>query len=188
MHKIEYLPKSFDSYKEPWTVFGAPSKAEYERWSPQVCGICCVKMIGDTLRLTKQDSLYSLTMECLSLGGYRIGSDGLIQGVFHKPLLELARAHGLDGVVEQHLSIQKVIDALSKQKFVILSIDKAKVNPSLLGGHLILVHTYKPQSDIFYLNDPEPILAENGADIKMQSADLQIISNNRGLIIHKKQK
>ena len=186
MHKVEYLPKSFDSYKEPWSVFGAPSKAEYKKWSPEVCGICCVKMVGDTLQLTNKASLYSLAMECLSLGGYKIAADGSIQGVFHKPLLELARNHDLDGAVEGHLSIQKMIDVLSEEKYAILSIDKAKVNPSLSGGHLVLVHTYEPNLDTFYLNDPEPMLAENGVNIAMRSADLQKVSNNRGLIIYKK--
>lgn len=75
--------------------FGAPNKNEYEKWSPQVCGICCLKMIGDAYGSTSNISLYQLAMACKQKGGFKEFPGGEIQGVFYKPLLELARNYRL---------------------------------------------------------------------------------------------
>ncbi len=186
MAEVQYLSKNYDSVDKPWLPFGAPNKQEYEKWNPQVCGICCLKMIGDTLQLTKNKSLYSLTMRCLELGGFKVGSDGSIQGVFHGPLLELAREYGLDGQIATNLTLGEMKNILSQHEYIILSIDKSKVDPTLSGGHLVLIHGYKLNSDTFLLHDPEPILATNGENILVKPAYLESISNRKGLIIYKK--
>ena len=180
MIEIKYVPKKYNSN---WQKFGAPTKSEYEKWSPEVCGICCLKMISDTYGSTTNTSLYRLTMECKQKGGFKELPTGEIQGVFHQPLLELAKDYGLDGTVEGNLDIEKVITSLQNGRFVILSIDKTKVNPKLKGGHLVLVHAYDPESETFLINDPEPILAEDGQNVEVGSDRLKEISNQRGLII-----
>jgi hypothetical protein len=182
MMKIKHVPKKHD---KNWQQFGAPTKNEYEKWHSEVCGICCLKMVGDTYGSTSNISLYQLAMECKQKGGFEELSTGEIQGVFHQPLLELAKDYGLDGTVEGNLDIEKVIDSLQNDRFVILSLNKSKVNPKLKGGHLVLVHAYDPETKTFLINDPEPILAKDGQNIKINSSRLSKLSNKKGLIIWK---
>jgi len=183
MSKVEYIPKSYDNFDEPWIVFGAPNREEYEKWSPQVCGVCCLKMIGDAYGSTSNISLYQLTMECKQRDGFRELPTGEIQGVFHKPLLDLAQSYGLSGSIEGNLDFEKLTTALQNGRLVILSLDKSKVNPKYKGGHLVLVHAYEPESETFLVNDPEPVLAEDGRNVKVGSDRLEEISNKKGLII-----
>jgi len=183
MSKVEYIPKNYDDLDEPWIAFGAPDKSEYEKWHPEVCGICCLKMIGDTYGSTSNISLYQLAMECKQKGGFKELPTGEIQGVFHQPLLDLAEDYGLDGSIESNLDVEKVIISLRNGRFVILSVNKSKVNPKLKGGHLVLVHAYDPETETFLINDPEPILAEDGQDVKIGTHRLEEVSNKKGLII-----
>lgn len=183
MSKVEYIPKNYDDFNEPWIAFGAPDRSEYERWHPEVCGICCLKMIGDACGSTSNTSLYQLTMECKQKGGFRELPNGEIQGVFHKPLLDLAKSYGLDGSIESNLDLEKITASLQNGRFVILSLNKSKVNPRLKGGHLVLVHAYDPETETFLINDPEPILAEDGQDVKIDLHRLEEVSNKKGLII-----
>lgn len=183
MIKVKYLSKRSG---KAWRQFGAPSRDKYEKWNPEVCGICCLKMIGDTFGLTNHASLYSLALKCLAYDGYKITPSGEIKGVFHKPLLDLAKNLGLDGQVERKLPIKKIVKALIVHDFVILSINKSKVDASLSGGHLILVHEYNPIPNTFTVHDPEPILSDNGENIVISSSRLQEISNNKGLVIRKR--
>jgi len=183
MSKVEYIPKNYDNLDEPWIAFGAPNRSEYEKWYPEVCGVCCLKMIGDACGSTPHISLYQLTMECKQREGFKELPTGEIQGVFHQPLLKIARDHGLDGSIESGLDLEKIITSLQNGRFVILSLDKSKVDRKLKGGHLVLVHAYDPESETFLINDPEPILAEDGQNIKVSSDRLEEISNKKGLII-----
>lgn len=183
MSKVEYIPKSYDNLDEPWRVFGAPNKNEYEKWHPEVCGICCLKMIGDVYGSTSNASLYQLATACAKKGGFIELPSGEIKGVFHGPLLDLAKDYGLDGSVEGNLCLEKISTALQDGRFVILSVDKSKINSKTKGGHMILVHTYDSKSGAFLVNDPEPFLAKIGRDIKVDADKLEEISNRKGLII-----
>lgn len=178
-----YITKKDESPINPWVKFGAPNKEVYEKWSPQVCGICCLKMIGDTYGYTNKISVYQLTMECKRKGGFNELPNGEIQGVYHEPLLELSKNYGLTGNVERNLNIEKILFSLAKNRFIILSIDKSKINPSLKGGHLILLHAYNRETKVFAVNDPDPILSKKGKNIKIGIDKLQRISNKRGLIL-----
>ncbi len=180
---VTFIPKRYDVHAQPWIPFGAPNKEEYERWSPEVCGICCLKMAGDALGTTQQLSVYKLAMETLQKGGFKLNPDGSIEGVFHKPLLEVARSHGLDGTLERDFSLKKVSRILQKGGMAILSIDKAKVNPALKGGHLVLVWHRDEEKKTFLIHDSERLLSESGESISMPEADLMKISNNRGISV-----
>jgi hypothetical protein len=179
MNKIKYLSKKC----RPWKRFGSPSKKAYGKWNPQVCGICCLKMIGDACGYTNKKSIYQLAMECKDEGGFIELPNGEIQDVYHKPLLKLANNYNLLGKVEKNLNIEKTISSLSENKFVILSINKSKIDSNLKGGHLILLHSYDPKLKVFLVNDPDPILAKEGKNIKIDINKLQEISNKKGLIL-----
>jgi hypothetical protein len=185
MPNIEYISKSYGSFKNPWMEFGAPSEEEYKKWSPEVCGICCIKMAGDTYGTTLEKSIYQLTMECEQKGGFKKSLTGKVLGVFHQSLLDLGKNYGLDGEVNTDLNSGEIIASLKDEKFVILSVNKSKINLKMKGGHLILIHEYNPETEEFLINDPEPILAENGENVCISLNRLELISNKKGLIVWK---
>jgi hypothetical protein len=82
-----YVPKAAPGDPRPWVSFGC-AEEEYERWVPQVCGTCCLKMIGDTKRTTRPLSLYQLTMMAVANGTFTVDKTGNIQGAYHHPLAD----------------------------------------------------------------------------------------------------
>ncbi len=168
-----YYRKKSKNYHQ----FGSPSIEVYEKWSPHVCSICCLKMVGDTFGLTNEFSLYQLTMKALKLGVFTENKQtGEISGAFHKPLVELAGILGLKGRVEKRLTINKVKQHLKEGKFVLLSIDSNQT-----GSHLILVHTFIENKNSFIIHDSEQILGENGENIKLTQDQLNHFSNYKGI-------
>jgi hypothetical protein len=117
-----------------------------ETWNPHICGICCLKMLADTF-LPGHLTTYALTFRCRQLGGFREDERQQIRGVFHHPLLNLAREIGFDGVVEGQLSASALTTAIQEGRFAVLSINLARVGSTLSGGHLVLVHSYDSNSN-----------------------------------------
>ncbi len=140
-------------------------------------------MIGDTLDLTTNKSLYTLTKECHVKGGFKILESGSISGVFHVPLLNYARSLGLEGQVEKDLNVETIKEALAKNRFVLLSIDLAKTTKNHTGGHLILVHTYDKATDDFIVHDCAHTVASNGKNAVVPAQALESYSNKKGLTL-----
>lgn len=178
---VNYVPKKNET-TEPWHYFGA-DQGTYEQWEPHICGICCLKMVGDTLSKTLNLSLYELTMQCLEQGGFRITDDGDIVGVFHYPLAELGNRLGIPIKVAPGLTLSQSQQVISDSGFAILSVDLAKLNTGLRGGHLLLLHKYLPDSDEFVLHDCASAIGFPGNNIHITSNELAAISNSKGLIV-----
>lgn len=164
------------------TGFGG-TLSEYQKWSPHICGICCLKMVGDTLGVTNHISLYELTLECCDLGGF-IESPSTVKGVYHFPLLRLASKYGITGSVEPNLNIDNLINALGQDKVALLSVDINKLDKKLNGAHLILVYQYDEKSESFIVNDCAHILNHKGKQISVPKFLLNRICNNKGLTLH----
>lgn len=178
---IHFVPKRVKGDRRPWIRFGS-TRTEYERWVPEICGICCLKMVGDTFHKTNHMSLYKLTMLCLQKGGFTITAGGCIGGVFHRPLLELAKEFGVDGWVGK-LDQKTIIDSLHQHKLIILSINLNIVSSHLHGGHLILVHIYDLTTNFFVVHDPSYLLNKKGKNIRIHADYLASISNKKGIVL-----
>lgn len=182
--KVSFVPKTAHGDSKPWLAFGS-NQENYEKWIPEICGICCLKMIGDTFEVTNNLSLYQLTMKCLDKGGFKIHNDGSIAGIFHYPLTQLAQELGLRGSVEKELGIASIIEHLKNNRLVILSVDLNKIRSTLHGNHLILIHNYSHEQKKFLVHDCSFVVGKNGIDIPMTSTDLEAISNKKGVVIWK---
>jgi len=184
INNIKYVPKRpllVNADVAEWREFGAPSESEWKLWLPEVCGICCLKMIGDTLGVTNIISLYELTQRCLRLGGFKVQAGKSIQGVYHAPLLELGRTLGLEGKVEKGLDIEQIASEVDSGHFVILSIDLQRANTGYCGGHLVLIHSVDRGNRSFSLHDPSSVLSIPGYNIEFSYEKLDRISNKKGL-------
>lgn len=178
---VKYVPKK-DGSEKPWIGFGA-TQQDYEMWIPHVCGVCCLKMAGDTVHKTEDYTLYDLTMACLREGAFRITETGEIEGIFHYPLSRVAQTLGIPAVVDGHISEDKILQAIALGRFVMLSIDLAKVRPLLKGSHLVLVYSYIVATDTFLLHDCSSVIGKDGCNVQIRRQDLAAISNRKGLIL-----
>ncbi|MEW8285198.1 MAG: C39 family peptidase [Candidatus Thiodiazotropha endolucinida] len=182
MNEVVFLPKKRQSRRESIKAFGG-STEDFDRWIPEVCGIFSLKMIGDTYGVSNELSVLELTQRCTVLGGFTECSDGLIKGVYHKPLLTLARQLSLQGVVEGRLTVAKIIEHVKRNHFVMLSINLQKINAELSGGHLILIHGVNVQGNLFHIHDTSEILAKPGRNVILDKEYLEVVSNKKGLIV-----
>lgn len=179
---VAYVSKKPPDTIEPWRYFGADREA-YERWAPHICGICCLKMVGDTLGRTSDISLHQLTQLCVRRGGFRVIDDDRIEGVFHRPLAELGNDLGIPCRVAPGLTVEQAAEVVTRSGFAIMSVDLAKVDGPHCGGHLLLIHDYVPETGEFVLHDCSSVIGRPGRDVRIERDALALISNNKGLTI-----
>jgi len=185
MRTIEYFRKRPTQTEQPYKEFGAPTQKEYEKWSPHICSICCLKSVGNYYGVTNKLSLYQLTKDALSFGVFRQNFfTGEISGAYHDSLIKFAESLGLQGKIEQ-IEIPKLIGLLDEGWLVLVSVDKSKIDSTQSGGHLLLVHTYNPTEQTFIAHDSEPILEQNGENIAIKKEYLNYISNKKGISLKK---
>jgi hypothetical protein len=139
-------------------------------------------MVGDTIGVTNGLSLYELTMMALENGTFTVSENGTIQGAFHDPLAELAERLGIRCRVLGTLGISEITDALAQGKYVMLSINAARVDSSLGGGHLVLVYGYDAPAGSFSLHDCSSIMQPDGCGVSISEHAMACISNNKGLV------
>jgi len=181
---IKFIPKRAECEK-PWVEFGCEEPAEYNQWVPHICGICCLKMVLDSICPENSMSLYSLTIYCYNLSGFRIMEDGSISGVFHHPLLELARSRGLDGKVFRDVEISSIITEVQEGNYVILSINLELATKLMSGSHLILIHAYDDRKEEFIFHDCSQVLDSIGSNLRINHSQLTRISNKKGIVLWK---
>jgi len=182
--KIPFLSKR-PRVPDPWNLAGFQSEAEWQLWNPHICGIYCLKMLIDGVTAST-NTLASLTVRCCELGGFR-NENGRIQGVFHKPLLQLAKELGFEGNIEGHLSTDLIIQSIKQHRFVLLSIKLDRVTATLSGSHLILIHSYRKTASKFTFHDCSEVLGVPGANLTIDNISLNSISNKKGLILWQQQ-
>jgi Peptidase_C39 like family len=176
-----YVPKRWPDDSEPWIAFGS-GPLDYQRWIPEICGICCLKMVGDTIGVTSDLSLYQLTMMAAANGTFIVSAHRTIQGAFHYPLAELAERLGIRCRVMRVLGISEIKQALAQGMYAILSINAARVDSSLHGGHLVVVYGYDEPAGSFLLHDCSSMMQPDGCGVSISADALASISNNKGLV------
>ena len=139
-------------------------------------------MVGDTIGVTTELSLYQLTMMAAANGTFVVSEQGTIQGAFHYPLAELAERLGMRCRVMRTLGIGEITEALAQGMYAILSISAAKVDSSLQGGHLVLVYGYDEPAASFLLHDCSSMMRPDGCGVRISAHALASISNNKGLV------
>jgi hypothetical protein len=174
---VKYIPK-------PDTVaaFGCDTKEQLKLWRPEICGVCCLKMIGDTKNRTTKLSPWQLTQACLEQGAFKAKS-GKIQGIYHRPMVEVARAFGLHGFTLPRVSLLLARFLLMLRITPIMSIDLHKFNPKYEVGHLIVIVGYDSKGKAYIIHDPSSVLATPGKFARLSSRTLRSISNNRGVVL-----
>lgn len=176
---IRYIPK-------PDTVgdFGCDTKGQLTLWRPEICGVCCLKMIGDTKRRTLGLSLWQLTQKCIDQGAFKVDNKtGVIDGIFHYPMMKVAHDLGLHGVVLPRLPLGLIKFLLLLHIAPILSIDLHKLDAKYEAGHLVVMVGYNKKDKAFVVHDPSSVLAKSGKFAHINVQTLKRITNNRGMVL-----
>jgi hypothetical protein len=177
---IRYVPKP-DSV----AAFGCDTKEQLRRWRPEICGVCCLKMIGDTKRRTEDTSLWQLTTACVQQGAFTVERNtGAIEGIFYRPLIKVAQTFGLKGFIIRRLPLGLLRLFLLLQIAPLLSINLHKFDPQYAAGHLVVVVGYDKQGKLYTVHDPSSVLAKPGRFAHVSSDTLKHISNNRGVVLY----
>jgi hypothetical protein len=173
---VVFVPK-------PDTVaaFGCETVEQLRAWRPEICGVCCLKMVGDTEHKTECASLWQLTQDCRRAGAFTEGADGKIAGIFYQPLLQVAAGYGLHGKAHRWLPLMRLKHLLRAGRKPIVSIELSRLGKEYQGGHLLVVVSYNASADTFIVHDPSSVLAESGKAVPVPAAELKRLSNNRGL-------
>lgn len=177
MHPVVYVPK-------PSTVkdFGSETEGQLSKWVPEICGVCCLKMIGDTYGNTQDKSLWALTKDCINSGAFvEDMAASKVSGIYYKPLIRLSKTYGLTGKSYKYLPNMLIKYLLHRGINPILSIDLNKVNSKYTETHLIVIVSYDKKSNKFTIHDPSSVLGTPGDNVKVDAKWLKHISNNRGM-------
>jgi hypothetical protein len=172
---IVFVPK-------PDTVaaFRCETQQQLRTWRPEICGVCCLKMVGDTEHKTKHVSLWQLTQDCCRRGAFIEKANGEIKGIFYKPLLKVAADYGLHGKIHRWLPLMQLKHLLRVGQIPVISIELSRVHKEYHGGHLLVVVSYDASTNIFTVHDPSSVLAQPGEAVLLRASELKRLSNNRG--------
>lgn len=178
--KIVPFVEKRPSEKKPWVTFGARREL-YELWAPHICGICG---LSSTLKFmgVEVPSLWWLTQLAIDEKVFIIQGDGIIRGAYHHPLARLAIKLGLESHVFGDFRMVDVANELVNGGFVLLSVSLNRINPSLQGSHLVLIHSYLPENNTFILHDCAHVMRNPGFNITMKKNEIAQYSNERGVI------
>jgi hypothetical protein len=157
---------------------------DYVFWQPYLCGVCCVKMVGDTAGITNHTPLLSIVHEFVRTGAFVILEDGSVDGAFHYPMASVIEDLGLHAEVVRRLPASKVAYFVERGSAVILSCDLAKMTDGReSGGHLVLVYGYDVDREIFLIHDSLEILGDKGCAAEVNATELERISNSKGITV-----
>ncbi|PIY80928.1 MAG: hypothetical protein COY80_00235 [Candidatus Pacebacteria bacterium CG_4_10_14_0_8_um_filter_42_14] len=139
----EFITKSRKSQSDPrWKESGAESKNEYAFWSPNICGMACLKMILAEVTGIAYP-LIVLAKQAAEYGAY-IPSRTDVLGLYYAPFCDfINKEFCLSAWYSSNLSISQIEREVEKGSYVIASVHSSirtpKSSPPSKGGHLVLI-------------------------------------------------
>ncbi|QTD42073.1 C39 family peptidase [Sporosarcina sp. Te-1] len=140
----DFLTGILDFTEDPlWKLSGAENPEEYAFWSPNICGMACLKM---HLAHTKHQVVPTLELmkECRDYGGYIIDDDKEVNGLYYHPFVSYIQdKFGLTAEVKENFSTEEMCDFLEEGHVFIASVHPSIRTPDQIppkkGGHLVYV-------------------------------------------------
>ncbi len=159
------LKKKLSAINDPfWQETGALSPARYAQWAFTMCGMASVAMIIEYFK-NKKIKVVELAEDALQNGVYRDEKNEL-SDMRYREFGQWVTKYGLRACVYTKLSTKGIRYAVSKGKFVIVS-----VNPNIRGydtaltsqkgGHLVLVTGYDLSGGTITINNPSGFVSSN---------------------------
>ena len=182
------------AYYSQWDESGFQSKQEYELWSPNLCGMACLKMVLKDI-YNEVQSTVGLAKRCCEYGGY-IVKDDQIEGLIYKPFCKfIKKEFGLSGKVKKRLSCRTIKKQLSKGNYIIASVNptirdaQMSVNDevTIKGGHLVLMTGFNSITGTLQFHNPSGNPGKSQINHEMLEEDFNKYFANRGIVVYKPQ-
>ncbi|WP_063888599.1 MULTISPECIES: C39 family peptidase [unclassified Burkholderia] len=171
-----------------WYQSGAASAAEYARWSPNICGMACLKMLL-AYRLNITVPLLYLVREAVKFGVYRpeLGDSGM--RLLYAPFVNWVNTrYALNAEVVERTRAIAVEPLLRTGHVLIASVHPSirhapTITPSARGGHLVLAFDVDRQSDEWVFHNPSGLSVETQENVRLPRLIFEQFFANRGILI-----
>ncbi len=176
-----------------WKDYGTIDPEEYKLWSRNTCGMSCLRSI---LQYTKCITfpIMTLAKRCTEYGGYIPTSDD-IEGMFYQPFVDYLKGDfNLNGRVANSLTLEQILQEVSRKNFVIASVSPLIRDPRLIpptrGGHLVLITGYdldkslsNDECGVLYIHDSTGYYNKNQKYAEISINDFMKFFAEKGIII-----
>ncbi|MEZ2131253.1 MULTISPECIES: C39 family peptidase [unclassified Sinorhizobium] len=168
-----------------WRNSGAETIEEYARWTVNVCGMACLKMI-----LAARGEIHptlELARACTAYGGYVVNEiDASIKGLIYAPFVKfVSERFGLGAETLTNVDTATIPELLAKRRFFIASVHHSirwpEREPPSKGGHLVLVTAASPETIRFH--NPSGHDQASQADVALPLTTFDRFFANRGIAI-----
>ncbi|GKV57551.1 hypothetical protein NCCP2222_34980 [Sporosarcina sp. NCCP-2222] len=184
----DFLTGKLDSAEDPlWALSGAETPEEYAFWSPNVCGMACLKM---HLAHTKGQVFPTLELmkECKEYGGYKVDDAKEVSGLYYHPFVSYVKdKFGLSAEVKENISVNEMCDLVEEGHVFIASVHPSIRTPDTIppkkGGHLVYVFAKDPRDKKIIFHNPS---GNTPASQENVSLDLEVFNRyyaQRGILI-----
>jgi len=160
----EFINKGRSPKSDPrWKESGAESKKEYAYWSPNICGMACLKMILAEVSGIAYP-LIVLAKQATEYGAY-IPSGDEVLGLYYAPFCDfLNNELGFNAWYSSSLTLSQIDSEIRKGSFVIASVHPSIRTPESLppskGGHLVLITSVDRGNQQITFHNPSGLTKE----------------------------
>lgn len=182
-----FINKTKKSQSDPrWAESGAESKKEYAYWSPNICGMACLKMILAELTGIAYP-LIILAKQATEYGAY-IPSGDVILGLYYAPFCDyINKELGLKAWYSSSLVVSRIDREIKKGSFVIASVHPGirtpESSPPSKGGHLVLITSVNRKKDEITFHNPSGLTRETQENAALKIKVFEQFFAGRGIVI-----
>ncbi len=170
-----------------WKDSGANDPKDYEKWSWNICGMACLKMVL-VYKFHKNYQLVKLAKQCSEYGGY-IPQQNIIDGLFYQPFCRFVKdKFGLSAKTLPILTTNRIKHELNRNNFIIASVnanirDENTPTPQNKSGHLVLITGYNENKKLIYLHNPSGFYKKSQKNYQISETDFSKFFGHKGIMI-----
>jgi len=170
-----------------WCLSGVEDTTDIAQWSPHLCGMACLKMLL-TDRLGRSSPIINLSKSCLKYGGYVVGNEGVIKGLYYRPFVTfLAKEYGIEAEVKEYAPIESIEPCLRQGYVYMASVHPSIRTPEIIppgqGGHLVLVFGIDDARQELVFHNPSGHTTASQENVHLERQAFARFYAQRGILI-----
>lgn len=171
-----------------WKSSGAKTKAEYEYWSHNSCGMACLKMVLKHI-FKKEYPIITLAKKCTAYGGYVLKKYEA-EGLFYEPFCWFVKEEfNINASVAPFLTVKRILFETSKNNVVIVSVhpdirDRKNPKPKTSGGHLVVITGYNLEKKTITIHNPSGSYKKSQENYEMRFDEFIKFFAGRGIVVY----
>ncbi|MBB4825976.1 hypothetical protein HNO89_003213 [Sporosarcina luteola] len=188
----DFLTGKLDSSEDSlWRLSGAENVEEYAFWSPNICGMACLKM---HLAHTKHQVFPTLELmkECRGYGGYKVDEENEVSGLYYFPFVSYIQdKFELSAEVKENIPVNEMIDYIEKGHVFIASVHPSIRTPDQIpprkGGHLVYVFAQETPGKKIIFHNPSGHTPASQENVCLDREIFNRFYAQRGILIKAEQ-